>query len=92
MPITIVNTGSQNASLQGAALPFVRAADGGLLTLLIDGSGRMKLPTGVVAPGQEVTSLTAYALPATAADSFSVEFAYGSGTQRKNVVWSGPAG
>ncbi|MFF2951262.1 DUF4190 domain-containing protein [Kitasatospora sp. NPDC057965] len=88
--ITIVNTGSANLALEGAGLPFVRDANGGLLLVLIDGSSRMQVPTGSLAVGQTVTSLTAYAVPNTAGESFSVEFNHGS--VLKHVTWSGPVG
>ncbi|WBP84798.1 DUF4190 domain-containing protein [Kitasatospora cathayae] len=87
--ITVVNTGSKEVSLYGSGLPFVHDAKGGLVTSLIDGSGRMKILSGSLAPGQEATGLSAYALPNNAADPFSVEFDYGSGLQRKNVIWTG---
>ncbi|PBC75628.1 hypothetical protein BX265_0298 [Streptomyces sp. TLI_235] len=88
--ITVVNTGSKELSLYGSGSPFVRDAEGNLVFTLIDGSGRMKFLAGSLAPGQEATSLSAYALPNSAADPFSVEFNYGAGLQHKNVIWSGP--
>ncbi|MFD8707819.1 hypothetical protein ACFV1W_35450 [Kitasatospora sp. NPDC059648] len=45
--------------------------------------------SGSLAPGQEATGVSAYALPNGAADTFSVEFDYGSGLERKNVIWTG---
>ncbi|MFE2110000.1 DUF4190 domain-containing protein [Kitasatospora sp. NPDC059463] len=87
--ITIVNTGSAEVPLRGSGLPVVRDANGVLVLTLIDGSGRLKIPTGTVAPGKEVTSLTAYGLPETAADPFSVEFVHDAGPSG-SVVWSGP--
>ncbi|MFF8775524.1 DUF4190 domain-containing protein [Kitasatospora sp. NPDC015120] len=87
--ITIVNTGSAEVPLRGSGLPVVRDANGVLVLTLIDGSGRLKVPTGTVAPGKEVTSLTAYGLPETAADPFSVEFVHHAGPGG-SVVWSGP--
>ncbi|MFD8782818.1 DUF4190 domain-containing protein [Kitasatospora sp. NPDC059599] len=87
--ITVVNTGSKDVSLYGSGMPFVRDANGGLVFQVIDGSNRMKLLGGSLAPGQEATSLSAYALPNSAAGTFTVEFDYGSGLQRKNVIWSG---
>ncbi|MFJ9950761.1 DUF4190 domain-containing protein [Kitasatospora sp. NPDC091207] len=90
--ITVVNTGSAPVSLDGSGMPVVRDARGNLVFILIDGSGRMKLLSGSLAPGQEATGLSAYALPEDAADPFSVNFVYGSTGQRKNVVWSGSAG
>ncbi|WP_371498029.1 DUF4190 domain-containing protein [Kitasatospora sp. NBC_00374] len=88
--ITVVNTGPKELSLYGSGSPFVKDAKGNLVFTLIDGSGRTKFLAGSVAPGQEATSLSAYALPDDAADPFTVEFNYGSGLQRKNVIWSGP--
>ncbi len=88
--ITVVNTGSQGVSLEGAGLPLVRDAFGGLVFTLIDGSARMKILPGSLAPGEEATGVSAYALPAGAADPFSVGIDHGLGAQRKNVVWSGP--
>ncbi|MEV6208640.1 hypothetical protein [Kitasatospora sp. NPDC051914] len=88
--ITVVNTGPKELSLYGSGMLFVKDAKGNLVFTLIDGSGRMKLLAGSLAPGQEATGLTAYALPNSAADPFSVEFTYGSGLQRKGVAWSGP--
>ncbi|WP_406210201.1 DUF4190 domain-containing protein [Kitasatospora sp. NBC_01560] len=88
--ITVVNTGSTEVSLYGSGMPGVRDSQGNPVLLLIDGSGRMKLLSGSLAPGQQATSLTAYALPDTAADPFSVTFTHGS--VLKQVVWSGPAG
>lgn len=88
--ITVVNTGPAEVSLYGSGMPLVKDANGNLVFVLTDGSGRMKLLTGSLAPGQEATGLTAYALPNGAAERFSVDFSYGSGGQRKNVVWSGP--
>ncbi|MEU9046165.1 MULTISPECIES: DUF4190 domain-containing protein [unclassified Kitasatospora] len=87
--ITVVNTGSQELSLYGSGMPFVRDAKGGLVYSLIDGSNRLKVLAGSLSPGQEATGLSAYALPIGAADPFTVEFNYGSGLQRKNVIWSG---
>lgn len=88
--ITVVNTGSAEISLYGSGMPFVKDATGSLVFMLIDGSGRSKILAGSLAPGQEATGLSAYALPNGAADHFSVEFDYGSGLQRKDVIWSGP--
>ncbi|MFJ9770741.1 DUF4190 domain-containing protein [Kitasatospora sp. NPDC101157] len=87
--ITVVNTGSKEVSLYGSGLPFVHDAKGGLVTSLIDGSDRMKILQGSLAPGQEATGVSAYALPGGAADTFSVEFNYGNGLERKNVIWTG---
>ncbi|MEU4582989.1 DUF4190 domain-containing protein [Kitasatospora aureofaciens] len=87
--ITVVNTGSKEVSLHGSGLPFVHDAKGGLVTTLIDGSDRMKILGGSLAPGQDATGVSAYALPNGAADTFSVEFDYGSGLERKNVIWTG---
>ncbi|MBO1418677.1 DUF4190 domain-containing protein, partial [Streptomyces sp. FH025] len=87
--ITVVNTGSQELSLYGSGSPIVRDAKGGLVFSLIDGSGRMKILGGSLSPGQEATGVSAYALPAASADSFSVRFDYGTGLQRKDVIWSG---
>ncbi len=87
--ITVVNTGSQEVSLYGSGSPIVKDANGAPVFSLIDGSGRMKVLGGSLAPGQEATGLSAYALPAGAGDRFSVEFSYGSGLQRKTVLWSG---
>ncbi|MCX4690586.1 DUF4190 domain-containing protein [Kitasatospora purpeofusca] len=87
--ITVVNTGSQGVSLEGAGLPLVKDAFGGPVFTLIDGSGRMKILPGSLAPGEEATGVSAYALPAGAADPFSVGIDHGVGAQRKNVVWSG---
>ncbi|MFE7532138.1 hypothetical protein ACFU7Y_41540 [Kitasatospora sp. NPDC057542] len=87
--ITVVNTGSQELSLYGSGLPIVRDAKGNLVFSLIDGSERLKLLTGSLAPGQEATGVYAYALPNSAADQFSVDFTYGTGRQRKNVIWTG---
>ncbi|MEV0536862.1 DUF4190 domain-containing protein [Kitasatospora sp. NPDC050463] len=88
--ITVVNTGPAEVSLYGSGMPLVKDANGNLVFILTDGSGRMKLLTGSLAPGQEATSLSAYALPNGAAERFSVDFSYGSAGQRKNVSWSGP--
>ncbi len=88
--ITVVNTGSAELSLDGSGSPFIRDAKGNLVFTLIDGSGRMKLLSGPLTPGQEATGLSAYALPDGAADRFSVDFSYGTGLQRKNVIWTGP--
>ncbi|MBP0453963.1 DUF4190 domain-containing protein [Kitasatospora sp. RG8] len=90
--ITVVNTGSAEVSLYGSGLPTVRDAKGNLVFTLIDGSGRMKLLPTSLAPGTETTELTAYAVPTSAGDRFSVQFTYGSGQERKAVTWSGPAG
>ncbi|WP_371523090.1 DUF4190 domain-containing protein [Kitasatospora sp. NBC_01300] len=87
--ITVVNTGSENVSLSGSGLPTIRDAKGNLVFTLIDGSGRMKILKGSLAPGEEATGLTAYALPGSAADRFSVQFDYGLGRLRKDVIWSG---
>ncbi|MFJ3216549.1 hypothetical protein ACIPLC_11575 [Kitasatospora sp. NPDC086801] len=87
--ITVVNTGSEDVSLYGSGMPIVKDAKGNLVFSLIDGSGRMKILNGSLAPGEEATGLSAYALPNSAADRFSVEFDYGSGWQRKDVLWSG---
>ncbi|MDH6705668.1 hypothetical protein P3T27_002390 [Kitasatospora sp. MAA19] len=87
--ITVVNTGSGELSLYGSGMPIVKDAKGNLVFSLIDGSGRLKVLAGSLAPGEEATGLSAYALPAGAADPFSVEFNYGSGQLRKNVIWSG---
>lgn len=87
--ITVVNTGSQEVSLDGSGLPTVRDAKGNLVFTLIDGSGRMKILRGSLAPGEEATGLTAYALPGSAADRFSAQFDYGLGRLRKDVIWSG---
>ncbi|MFD4656234.1 hypothetical protein ACFWP2_11460 [Kitasatospora sp. NPDC058444] len=88
--ITVVNTGSAEVSLYGSGLPTVRDAKGGLVFTLIDGSGRMKILTRSLAPGEEADGLTAYALPADAADPFSVRFDHGAGSEHKNVIWTGP--
>ncbi|MEE1821503.1 hypothetical protein PUR61_04710 [Streptomyces sp. BE20] len=88
--ITVVNTGSQGVSLEGAGLPSVRDAYGGPVFTLIDGSARMKILPGSLAPGEQATGVSAYALPAGAADPFSVGIDHGLGSQRKNVIWSGP--
>ncbi|MFJ4595356.1 MULTISPECIES: DUF4190 domain-containing protein [unclassified Kitasatospora] len=87
--ITVVNTGSEEVSLNGSGLPTIRDAKGNLVFTLIDGSGRMKILKGSLAPGEEATGLTAYALPGSAADRFSVQFDYGLGRLRKDVIWSG---
>ncbi|MER7579590.1 DUF4190 domain-containing protein [Kitasatospora sp. NPDC097691] len=90
--ITVVNTGSQELSLYGSGSPTVRDAKGGLVFTLIDGSNRLKFLPGSVSPGQEATSVSAYALPEGAADPFSVRFDYGTGLQRKDVTWTGSPG
>ncbi|MFD7582342.1 DUF4190 domain-containing protein [Kitasatospora sp. NPDC059817] len=87
--ITVVNTGSEDVSLSGSGLPTIRDAKGNLVFTLIDGSGRMKILKGSLAPGEEATGLTAYALPGSAGDRFSVQFDYGLGRLRKDVIWSG---
>lgn len=88
--ITVVNTGSKELSLDGSGLPFVRDSKGSLVFELIDGSGRFKLLGGSLGPGQEATGLSAYALPNSAADRFSVQFNYGIEIERKDVIWTGP--
>ncbi|WP_416875120.1 DUF4190 domain-containing protein [Kitasatospora sp. SC0581] len=90
--ITVVNTGPAEVSLLGSGLPTVRDAKGNLVFTLIDGSGRMKILTKSLAPGEEATGLTAYALPAGAGDPFSVRFDHTMGTEYKDVIWTGPAG
>ncbi|MEU1290198.1 hypothetical protein [Kitasatospora sp. NPDC005856] len=87
--ITVVNTGSAEVSLYGSGLPTVRDAKGNLVFTLIDGSGRMKILTKSLAPGEEADGLTAYALPGDAADPFSVRFDHGVGSEHKNVIWTG---
>ncbi|WP_371484068.1 DUF4190 domain-containing protein [Kitasatospora sp. NBC_00315] len=88
--ITVVNTGSADISLSGSGMLFVRDADEKLVFMLIDGSGRLKILDGSLRPGQEATGLSAYALPNSAAARFTVQFAHGSGLERKDVIWSGP--
>ncbi|GJF30546.1 hypothetical protein KNE206_32460 [Kitasatospora sp. NE20-6] len=90
--IVVVNTGSEELSLYGSGMPFVKDAKGDLVFSVIDGSGRMKLLPNSLAPGEEATSLTAYALSNSAAERFFVQFDYGSGLKRKDVEWSGSAG
>ncbi|MFE6049917.1 DUF4190 domain-containing protein [Kitasatospora sp. NPDC056446] len=90
--ITVVNTGSEEISLYGSGMPIVRDAKGALVFSLVDGTSRLKLLTGSVAPGQEASGVYGYALPNDASDRFTVDFAHTSGSQRKSVVWSGPAG
>ncbi|MEU9126656.1 DUF4190 domain-containing protein [Kitasatospora sp. NPDC048540] len=90
--ITVVNTGPAALSLYGSGSPFVRDSRGSLAFAFFDGSGRAKFLADSLAPGQETTSLEAYTLPDDAADPFTVQFTYGSGMQRKDVIWSGPAG
>ncbi|MFE3502213.1 DUF4190 domain-containing protein [Kitasatospora sp. NPDC059160] len=88
--ITVTNTGSKDVSLVGSGLPTVKDANGGLVTALIDGSGRMKFIGDSLAPGAEATGVSAYALPNAAADPFSVQFTYyGSGQGMKSVTWTG---
>ncbi|MFJ7249783.1 DUF4190 domain-containing protein [Kitasatospora sp. NPDC098652] len=88
--ITVTNTGSKDVSLVGSGLPTVKDANGGLVTALIDGSGRMKFIGNSLAPGAEATGVSAYALPNAAADPFSVQFTYyGSGQGMKSVTWTG---
>ncbi|MFJ3791228.1 DUF4190 domain-containing protein [Kitasatospora sp. NPDC090091] len=89
--ITVVNTGSTELSLYGSGSPFVKDAKGNLLFSLIDGSGRTKFLPGSLPPGEQATMLSAYAIPNSAGDRFSVEFTYGTRQERKVVTWSGPA-
>ncbi|WP_457029168.1 DUF4190 domain-containing protein [Kitasatospora sp. P5_F3] len=86
--ITVVNTGSEELSLYGSGSPFVKNTKGNLMYHVIDGSGRMQFLANAVAPGQDSTALSAYALPNGGADPFYVEFHYGS----KTVTWTGSAG
>ncbi|BFV58333.1 hypothetical protein KCMC57_up34370 [Kitasatospora sp. CMC57] len=90
--ITAVNTGSEELSLYGSGSPFVKNTKGGLMFQVIDGSRRMQFLANSVAPGQDSTSRSAYALPNGGADPFYVEFHYGGGLNRKTVTWSGSAG
>ncbi|MFF2078414.1 DUF4190 domain-containing protein [Kitasatospora sp. NPDC058162] len=88
--ITITNTGSKDASLAASGMPFVHDSNGGLVTTLIDGSGRMKFPAKSLAPGEASTGVSAYALPNAAADPFTVQFVYyGAGQGGKAVTWTG---
>ncbi|MFJ9522048.1 DUF4190 domain-containing protein [Kitasatospora sp. NPDC101801] len=90
--ITVVNTGSEELSLYGSGAPFVKNTKGNLIYHVIDGSGRMKFIANDVAPGQDSSSVSAYALPNNGADPFYVEFHYGKGMNSKTVTWTGSAG
>ncbi|WP_354644564.1 DUF4190 domain-containing protein [Kitasatospora camelliae] len=89
LKVTVVNTGSQDISLYGSGLLFVKDAKGALVFELFDGSGRRTSLPGSLAPGKEATAQSAYALPNDAAAPFTVELDHGSGLQRKGVTWSG---
>ncbi|MEV4556816.1 hypothetical protein AB0K51_07430 [Kitasatospora sp. NPDC049285] len=89
MKITVVNTGSKQLSLYGSGSPFVQDAKGTLLFPVIDGSDGMKFLADSVAPGQESTLQEPYALPNGTSDPFTVQFTYGAGSDRKEVIWTG---
>ncbi|MBD0689812.1 hypothetical protein BG452_28520 [Streptomyces sp. CBMA123] len=89
LKITVVNTGSKDVSLTASGLPSVKDSNGGLVTTLIDGSGRMKILKGSLAPGEQATGVSAYALPNSAADPFSVQFTYYGAGGMKTVTWTG---
>ncbi|KAA6223864.1 DUF4190 domain-containing protein [Streptomyces albofaciens JCM 4342] len=88
--VTVVNTGTRRAATD-AGLPHVKDADGAQAELVIDSSGRQKLITGYVEPGQTVVGRYHFSLPPKAADKIEVEFS--PNLERSDYsYWSGPTG
>ncbi|WP_255306131.1 DUF4190 domain-containing protein [Streptomyces sp. Wb2n-11] len=87
--VTVVNGGSEKTDLK-TGLPRVGDADGADAELLIDGSGRQKVLTGMLLPGKRAVGKYAFSLPAGAADRIRVTFSPDL-MKYDDAFWSGPA-
>ncbi|MEU3464518.1 DUF4190 domain-containing protein [Streptomyces sp. NPDC006733] len=87
--ITVVNTGTQRVAVE--SMPYVDDATGAPAQWMVDGSGRQKVVSDYVLPGQQVVGKYGFSLPPEAADRMKVRFS--PIIKRFPFAdWSGPTG
>lgn len=87
--VTVVNTGTERVAVE--SMPYVDDANGASAEWMVDGSGRQKVVTGYVLPGQQVVGKYGFSVPPDAADRISVRFSPVL-QQFAAADWSGPTG